>query len=72
MVFVHGGGFQFGSGSYYQGKYLMDEQVVYVSIQYRLGALGIVFSMKKCDAGGTCKVKHILISTKCRIFEHGR
>jgi len=40
MVYVHGGGFQCGSGRHYHAKYLMDEDVVFVSIQYRLGALG--------------------------------
>ncbi|ODM99919.1 Venom carboxylesterase-6 [Orchesella cincta] len=42
MVLLHGGGFQFGSGSLSEAKYLMDEDVVLVTIQYRLGALGFL------------------------------
>lgn len=37
MVMIHGGGFQFGSGNLADGKYFMDEDVVLVTIQYRLG-----------------------------------
>lgn len=29
-----------GSGLFYKGKYFLDEDVVFVSMQYRVGALG--------------------------------
>ncbi|MEM9599466.1 MAG: carboxylesterase family protein [Pseudomonadota bacterium] len=42
MVWIHGGGHQFGSGDfdYYQGNALAERGVVLVTINYRLGAFG--------------------------------
>merc|ERR1719193_2031688 len=40
MVFIHGGGFIFGSGSDYDGSWLAKEGVVVVTINYRLGLFG--------------------------------
>jgi len=42
VVYIHGGAFQFGSGIQYGPQYLLDgdEDLVYVSINYRLGPLG--------------------------------
>lgn len=42
MVWIHGGGHQFGSGdfSYYQSNGLVEQDVVLVTINYRLGAFG--------------------------------
>ncbi len=42
MVWIHGGGHQFGSGdfSYYQADGLVEKDVVLVTINYRLGAFG--------------------------------
>ena len=44
MVFVHGGGYVFGSGGdfYYGPEFLMDEGIILVTINYRLGALGFL------------------------------
>ncbi|CAG7728483.1 unnamed protein product, partial [Allacma fusca] len=42
MVFIHGGAFQEGTGSIYKPDYLMDEDVVYVNPNYRLGVLGFL------------------------------
>ena len=41
MVYFHGGGFTIGGANYYEGKYLMDEDVVVVTVNYRLGAFGM-------------------------------
>lgn len=43
MVFVHGGAFNFGSGStdIYSPDYLLDENVIVVTINYRLNVLGV-------------------------------
>lgn len=42
MVWIHGGSFQYGSGSEYDGRILAAKgEVVVVTINYRLGALGI-------------------------------
>ena len=40
MVWIHGGGFFFGSGIQYNGTQLASNGVVVVTINYRLGALG--------------------------------
>ncbi|CAH2056102.1 unnamed protein product, partial [Iphiclides podalirius] len=44
MVFIHGGGFLFGSGSatMYGGDYLVERDVVVVTANYRCGALGFL------------------------------
>lgn len=42
MVWIHGGAFVFGSGNdeFYGPDYLIDKDVVLVTINYRLGVLG--------------------------------
>lgn len=42
MVWIHGGGHQFGSGdfSYYQSNGLVEKDVVLVTLNYRLGVFG--------------------------------
>jgi len=42
LVFMHGGAFIFGSGSVQKGDYLMEEDLVFVSLQYRLGPFGFL------------------------------
>lgn len=45
MVFIHGGSFVFGSGNgetdLYGPNYLLDRDVVLVTLNYRLAALGV-------------------------------
>ena len=40
MVFIHSGLFMSGSASAYDAKYFMDEKVVLVTMNYRLGSFG--------------------------------
>jgi bile salt-stimulated lipase len=42
MVFIHGGAFSCGSGTldFYSPDYLIDENVIVVTINYRLNVLG--------------------------------
>ncbi|XP_065219707.1 juvenile hormone esterase-like [Planococcus citri] len=40
MVNIHGGGFQYGSGDHYDPHYFMDFDVVFVTLNYRLGVFG--------------------------------
>ena len=42
MVWIHGGAFVFGSGSseIYGPEYLIERDIVLVTVNYRLGALG--------------------------------
>ncbi|CAL8109732.1 unnamed protein product [Orchesella dallaii] len=42
LVYIHGGGFMSGSANVYKGAYFMDEDVVLVTLNYRLGALGFL------------------------------
>lgn len=44
MVFFHGGGFQCGSGisAFYGPDHLLDHDIVYVGVNYRLGPLGFL------------------------------
>ncbi|XP_049937818.1 venom carboxylesterase-6-like isoform X1 [Schistocerca serialis cubense] len=42
FVYIHGGGFMSGAGSYYGPEHLMDRDVVVVTINYRLGILGFL------------------------------
>jgi len=42
FVWVHGGGLEIGSGGEYRPEMLVDEEVVVVTINYRLGALGFL------------------------------
>ena len=41
MFFIHGGVFIYASSQTFEPHYFMDEDVVLVTINYRLGALGI-------------------------------
>jgi len=51
MVFIHGGVFYNGSGSldFYSPDYLIDENVIVVTINYRLNALGNCTDIKKVN-----------------------
>ncbi|XP_046744929.1 venom carboxylesterase-6-like [Diprion similis] len=42
IFFIHGGSFRFGAGSQYQPDYLLDWNVVLITINYRLGPLGFL------------------------------
>ncbi|XP_045467364.1 venom carboxylesterase-6-like [Harmonia axyridis] len=42
IVYIHGGAFMFGSGAKYQPHILLDRNVVYVTLNYRLGPLGFL------------------------------
>ena len=42
LVFIHGGFFMSGSANTYRAKYFMDQDVVLVTINYRLGAFGFL------------------------------
>lgn len=44
MVYFHGGGFTIGSGNILQPDYFMDEDVVLVLVNYRLGPFGKCFT----------------------------
>lgn len=62
MVWIHGGGFQFGSSAElaYDGARLAEKGVVVVSINYRLGALGFL-ALPALDAEGTASGNYGLL-----------
>lgn len=41
LVWIHGGGFRYGSAAQYGAEPLVQEDVLFVPIQYRLGTLGL-------------------------------
>ena len=49
MVWIHGGGFIMGSGNgetyLYGPKYLMDKDIVLITINYRLGPFGMQITL---------------------------
>ncbi|CRL03418.1 CLUMA_CG016445, isoform A [Clunio marinus] len=53
MIWIHGGSFVYGSGDTidYGPKYLMEEGVIVVTINYRLGALGFLNTGDKYAQG---------------------
>lgn len=56
MVFLHGGGFEFGSGASptYDGSVLATKDVVVVTINYRLGVFGfLAHPSLDAEAGGS-------------------
>ena len=59
MVWIHGGGFVFGSGNgetdIYGPANFMDKDIVFVTINYRLGPFGKFISVK---------IIHLFQSTK--------
>ncbi|XP_059608171.1 venom carboxylesterase-6 [Phlebotomus argentipes] len=42
IVFLHGGGFRYGSPSQYDPRHFIGHKVIFVGVQYRLGSLGIL------------------------------
>lgn len=66
MVWLHGGGYSFGSGNtfLYGPDYLVAEEVVLVTLNYRLGPLG--FLTAGPDAPGNQGLK---VSPKIQMFE---
>jgi hypothetical protein len=65
MVWIHGGAFKLGTGSnvMYGPDHLLEEDVVIVTIQYRIGILGQVIESKtessyQCNIGYNTDVKY--------------
>lgn len=56
IFYIHGGGYFFGASSIHNPKYLLDEDIVFVSINYRLGAFGFL-SMGTKEAPGNIGFK---------------
>lgn len=64
IVYVHGGGFVVGSASLDAGpRYLLDRDIVYVSLNYRLGAFGFLATGSK-EAAGNMGMKDLVLALK--------
>ncbi|XP_041970478.1 esterase E4-like isoform X2 [Aricia agestis] len=65
MVYVHGGGFRFGSGSpaIYGGDYLVEKDVVVVTINYRCGPLGFL-CLNTPEVPGNAGLKDMALALK--------
>lgn len=42
LMFIHGGGFTGGGATLHEANYLMDQPIVFVTINYRLGSFGYI------------------------------
>lgn len=52
MIWIHGGGFIFGSANeYHPGSYVTDQDVIVVAMNYRLGVLGFFTTENKASCG---------------------
>lgn len=51
MFFIHGGGFETGTSNDYLPNYLLEKEIVFVAINYRLGPLGFL-STQTIDVPG--------------------
>jgi carboxylesterase type B len=49
IFYIPGGAFMFGSSNFYGAKYFMDRKVIFVTINYRVGPLGMFnFVLTQC------------------------
>ena len=51
IVWIHGGNFVRGSAADYEPDYMLDEDIVLVTIQYRLGMFGFLSTEDEYAAG---------------------
>jgi len=63
IAFVHGGGFEDSSAIEQGAEYLMDRDIVYVTINYRLGALGFL-ATGSIEAAGNVGLKDQALALK--------
>lgn len=65
MVFFHGGGFMCGSGArfLYGPEHILDEDVILVTVNYRLGPLGFLSTLEE-NCPGNFGLKDQVMSLK--------
>ncbi|CAH0551297.1 unnamed protein product [Brassicogethes aeneus] len=63
VVWIHGGGFRYGSASQYGVNHLVGKQLVVVTIQYRLGSLGFLSSGSQ-DLPGNAALWDMALATQ--------
>lgn len=63
IVFIHGGSWYFGAGSEYGPAYLLEEDVILVTLNYRMGVLGFVSTGNE-DLPGNMGMKDQVLAMK--------
>lgn len=65
MVYIHGGAFKYGSGNtdMYGPDYLVEKDVVIVTINYRLGVLGFL-SLNTPEVPGNAGMKDVILALR--------
>lgn len=63
IFFIHGGGYMSGGSSWYGPEILLDDSVVLVTINYRLGPFGFL-SLNTADYSGNMGLKDQLLALK--------
>lgn len=63
MVYIHGGNFYAGDAKSYPPHYLLEKDIVYVAIQYRLGPLGFL-STNSIDIPGNAGFRDVILALK--------
>lgn len=63
LFWLHGGGFTYGGGLGYSPQYFMDEDVIVITINYRLGAFGF-FSTGDNAIVGNAGLKDMVVALK--------
>ncbi|KXJ82049.1 hypothetical protein RP20_CCG015724 [Aedes albopictus] len=70
MVFIHGGWFYTGGADDFQPEYLLESDVVLVTIQYRLGPLGFLSTMTE-DIPGNVGMLDVITALEWNIGSFG-
>jgi carboxylesterase type B len=48
IFYIHGGAFMFGRSNFYGAKYFIDRKIIWVTINYRVGPLGMYIIFQVC------------------------
>jgi len=63
IVFLHGGGMVFDAGKYYWGDFLVDHEVILITINYRLDLLGF-FSLDSPKISGNQGLRDVQLALR--------
>lgn len=63
MVWIHGGSFIGGSGSIFHGNYLLDKNIILITVNYRLGIFGF-FTLGDYNSPGNFGLKDQVLALK--------
>ncbi|XP_043475410.1 esterase FE4-like [Leptopilina heterotoma] len=63
MVWIHGGSFIGGSGNIFHGNYLLDKNIILITVNYRLGIFGF-FTLGDYNSPGNFGLKDQVLALK--------